>query len=476
MKARQRTVRQRKKQRSLWFEKLMAVVAIADVAFVIFDLSYISLRDYYYRYAPDPLHEWYDDIKGIEPYRDTAQYLETVNQLEEQVTATGIQSPEVRPYLEELRERSEAMIDENPFQLANKTGSLERIKKAIRDRMESDSAKDAFTEFWSRQHLTSDSWQDEIEFFNETIRPKMETNYFRSTSIRGTFTDLYWTIDVWFIAIFGLEFIARTWTIARRVGIPWKEAWLLRWYDIFFLIPFSGLGLPILALSRLIPLTFRFDQSNLVNLQPLRAQINQGIVAALAGEITETVVIRVIDQLQSAVDQDAVAELVAPPKQEYIDLNDINEIEVLSQRFVQLSVYEVLPEIKPDLEALLLHSLTNGLKDTPLYTSFQAFPGMKDTPDRVAQEVVSQLTTTLYDVIRGAVEDPVGAELFDRLVQNFVQVLSREVGQPKNVNEIQDLISDFLEEVKINYVRRSKIEDVEAIIQESRRLREAAQK
>lgn len=475
MKARQRAQRQRKKQRSLWFEKLMAVVAIADVGLVLFDLTYIPLRDFYYRHVP-VVQGWYDDIKGIEPYRDTAQYIELVDQLEAQVAETGIQSPQVAPILDELRDRSEAIIDENPFQLANKTGSLERIKKEIRDRMERDSAKDAFREFWTREYLRDTGWNNAIEFFDDEIRPKMATNYFRSISIRGSFTDRFWMLDIGFISIFGLEFIARTWTISRRVGIPWKEAWLLRWYDIFFLLPFSGLGIPILGLSRLIPLTFRFDQSELINLQPLRAQVNQGIVAALAGEITETVVIRVIDQLQATIEQDAVTNLVAQSQREYIDLNNINEVEALSQRFVQLSVYQVLPEIKPDLEALLLHSLTNGLKDTPLYTSVQAIPGMQDAPDRLARELVANITNTLYDVIRGAVEDPVGAKLFEQLSQHFVEALSREIGQPENADEIQDLLSDFLEEVKINYVRRSEIEDVEAIIQESRRLREAAQK
>ncbi|MGC9502204.1 hypothetical protein [Baaleninema sp.] len=475
MASRSRLSRKRK-PRSLWFEKLMAIVAILDVGFVLFDLSYVPWRDVYYRYLPEAFHETYDKIKGIEPHRDTQQYLELVENLEEQVAATGVQSPQVEPILQELRQQSVATIDENPFQIANKTGTLEKIKNEMRDRMDEESAKDAFRQFWSQDHLTPQTWRQEIQFFNKEIARKMETNYYRSLSVRGTFTDRFWLIDIWFIGLFGLEFIARTWLISRRVGIPWKEAWLFRWYDIFWLVPFSGLGVPLLGLSRIVPLVFRLDQSELVNLKPLRAQINQGIVAALAGEITETVVIRIIDQLQDAIEEDAIANFLQSPKPQYIDLNNVNEIEVLSNRFVNLSVYEVLPRIKPDLEALLHHSITVGLKGTAFYTSIQSVPGLKDAPDRIAKELVEQITDTLYSIVRGAIEDPVGAKLFENLVQKFADSLGSEVGKPENIDEIQVLLSDFLEEVKINYVRRAEIEDIEAIVQESKRLREAAQK
>jgi RNAse (barnase) inhibitor barstar len=468
-----------KRKRSLWFEKLMAILAVLDVGLVLFDLSYISWRNFYYRYGPDVIHQWYDPIKGIEPHRDTEQYLETVDELRAQVAATGINSEEVMPLLEELGDRSETMIDENPFQIADKTGDLERIKNRMRDRLNNESAKDAFQDFWSRNHLTSNSWQQEMDFFESEIRPQLEMNYFRSISIRGTFTDRFWQIDAYFILIFALEFLARTWTISRRTQLSWRDAWLFRWYDILLLVPFSGLGFPVFALTRLIPLAVRLDQSNLVDLKPLRRKINQGVVAALAGEITETVVIRVIDRLQDAIENDGVINLVRASDRQYIDINDRNEMEVLSQQLVRISLYEVFPEIKPDLEALLLHSLTTGVKDMPLYQNFQNLPGMQDQPEQLAREVIRHTTDSLYDVLKGMVEDPVGAELFNNMVQNFTKVMQREIGQPNNATEIQTLLSDFLEEMKINYFRRDDIEDIEnfeAVIEETRQLREAAQK
>ena len=103
-------------RRSLWFERLMALLALANLLLVLFDLSYIPLRDfwlhgkvkvlgftlgpvqvpgYFIRIPLPPIAKWYDPIKGIEPYRDTQQYLQRVDDLENQISLTGVRSPQV---------------------------------------------------------------------------------------------------------------------------------------------------------------------------------------------------------------------------------------------------------------------------------------------------------------------------------------------------------------------------------------------
>ncbi|MHC5833635.1 MAG: hypothetical protein ACYT04_000000100990, partial [Nostoc sp.] len=72
------------------------------------------------------------------------------------------------------------------------------------------------------------------------------------------------------------------------------EAVLWRWYDFFLLLPFwRGL--------RIIPILIRLDQARLLNLHPVRKQLNQGIVANFAEELTEIVVVRVINQVQGSI-------------------------------------------------------------------------------------------------------------------------------------------------------------------------------
>ncbi|NJL89574.1 MAG: hypothetical protein HC916_07075, partial [Coleofasciculaceae cyanobacterium SM2_1_6] len=116
------------KRRNLLFEKVMAMITVANLGLVLFDLSYIPWRNFYlfniggvrvelfgFQAQIPRLTDIYDPIKGIEPYRDTVAYLEKVEQLKAQVADQGLRSPQVTATLAELRELSDQMVDTNPF-------------------------------------------------------------------------------------------------------------------------------------------------------------------------------------------------------------------------------------------------------------------------------------------------------------------------------------------------------------------------
>ncbi|WP_428844717.1 hypothetical protein, partial [Staphylococcus aureus] len=96
----------------------------------------------------------YDKVKGIEPHRETENYLANVKLLEEQVSQTGLKSSESATQLEELLRLSTEMIDGNPFAAVNKGGTLEKIKNRMRDRTSVKSSKRAFDTIWSQAYLT----------------------------------------------------------------------------------------------------------------------------------------------------------------------------------------------------------------------------------------------------------------------------------------------------------------------------------
>ncbi|MFM6282335.1 MAG: hypothetical protein ACKN9K_28575, partial [Dolichospermum sp.] len=113
--------------RNLWFERLMAMTATVNLILVLFDLSYVPWRDFYFRKLPG-ITQFYDPIKGIETHRDTKQYLEAVRELKAQIIQTGLNSFPVKTKLENLRFLSQEMIETNPFAGAGKSGTLEKIK------------------------------------------------------------------------------------------------------------------------------------------------------------------------------------------------------------------------------------------------------------------------------------------------------------------------------------------------------------
>ncbi|MGF1538250.1 MAG: hypothetical protein ACFB4J_17440 [Elainellaceae cyanobacterium] len=470
------------RRRNRWFEKLMAAIALLNFVLVLFDYSYIPARDYYLRFFPE-FTRWYGGkFKGIEPQRVTAAYLETVEDLEEQVVEGGISSAAVGRLLAELRTRSEAIVDENPFELADKTGALERIKDRIRERVsdatggEFESSKEAFAAFWSQDYLSEQDYSEELSFFNTQIRPLFEANYYRSIDspllgLSGIPTDRFILIDIWFIGIFAAEFLARTWWLQRRYqDTSWLDTMMWRWYDLFLLIPFW-------RWLRAIPVISRINQSNLIDLEPVRNRLTRGIVANFAIELTEVVILRIIDQVQNLIREgDITRSLLNSDGSEYIDLNDIDEIKVIIDRIVSTLTYRVLPEVKPDVEAILYHNIQSVLKEAPLYSQLRSLPGVESTSERVAKQLVSELYDALYASLTGAMQDDVGAELTAKLIQDIGDSFRREIQQGSADEEIASLIAVWLDEVKVNYVKRLGEEDVEALREQTQKLYAITQK
>ncbi|MDJ0678452.1 MAG: hypothetical protein QNJ18_01155, partial [Xenococcaceae cyanobacterium MO_167.B52] len=112
----------------------MAIIAVLNFLLVIFDFSYVPLRDFWLNgqvklgairsayirtegiklyLIPDKLSKiilQYDDVKGIVPHRMTEQYIAKVDQLKQELVNNDWDSPTVKNILGELRRRSIEMI------------------------------------------------------------------------------------------------------------------------------------------------------------------------------------------------------------------------------------------------------------------------------------------------------------------------------------------------------------------------------
>ncbi len=431
-----------------WIEKLFAIIAVVNLGLVFFDLNYIPWRDFYLQEIPS-LTQVYDSIKGIEPHRETQNYLNKVNQLKELVEQTGLDSPQTEDLLQQLRLFSNQMIEDNPFAVANKSGTLEKIKNQMRNRVGKESAHKAFDTFWSQVYLSQAGWQQEINFFNTQTRPLIETNYYRHIGTNDKFIDYFWRIDLPFVILFGLEFLVRTFYISRHyVGLTWRTAMLRRWYDLFLL-------LPVWRWLRVIPVTIRLYQAELLNLEPVRAQIKYDFIANFAEELTELVGIRLIAQAQESIGRGNVARWLFYPetRRPYININNTDEVKAIATRLLHLSVYEVLPKVQPDIEALLHHSVQTILNQSPVYQQLQSVPGLNHLPAQLTEKLVTDISGATYRSLTTLLQDPVAAEHSNRLIQNFSKTLQVELQKTQNLQELQSLLVDMLEEIKINYVK-----------------------
>ncbi len=447
--------------KTTWFERLMAAIALANLVLVLLDMSYVRFRDLYQQVLPAPTVWYGQQFKGIEPERTTEGYLALVatleNELSDQRASAGLADPTIQGLLDELRAQSVAIVDENPFAVAGKSGTLERIKNLMRDRLQEDSAKAAFQKFWSSEHLGSARLQQELAFFDTQIRPLMETNYFRGISESGQPIDRFWVIDIWFMALFAAEFIVRTYVLSRRQpNTSWLDAMLWRIYDVPLFLGFW-------RWLRIIPVTVRLHEARWLNLEPARNRISRALVSQFAVELTEIVLLRVIDQVQRFVREGDVSRWLkaASEGDQYVDINGIDEVQAIAKHLSDIVVYQVLPQVKPELDALLQHSVVGALQQAPAYQGLKFMPGFEGLSAQISQQVVSELSKTMTQTLQNIFADGKGAALTAQLVTSFGEHLQAEVRNADTLGEVRSLVNDLLEEIKINYVEGIASEDIE---------------
>ncbi len=459
----------------------MALIATANLVLVVFNMTYVPLRDFWrnrtigvenFRITlplPD-ITPFYDPIKGIEPNRDTQRYLNQVGQLEVELQQGGIESDAVKAQLQTLRDSSVEMIETNPFAVANKSGTLEKIKNRMRDHIYGSGKRDlssskAFQTFWSVENLQQNGVRAELNFFEEDIQPLIATNYYRSIGEDGLPLDLFFVIDTPFVILFGLELLLRSFLLSRRFRIKFFDAVLWRWYDLLLLIPFW-------RFLRIIPVTIRLDQAKLINLQHIRDQATRGFVSNIAAELTEAVLNEVLGQVQVSLKNGNLGKrLVDTIDKPYVDLNEKDEIQEIVTRVLNLTVYQVLPKIKPDIEAVLRHPIEAVMAQAPGYGALKSIPLVGGVPDRVNQQLVSSATEAAYEALIVALNDKVAAELTSQLVRNFGKAVVQELQEGDNLEELQTLVNELIEEIKVNYVDQISQNEVEIVMNAPREVR-----
>ena len=471
----------------LGFERVMALIALTNLLLVIFDLSYIPLRDFYLNKFPE-FTVWYGaKFKGIEPNQFTRNYLQTASQLEQQILNHGLASPRSEVLLEELQESSVAMINQNPFLIANKSRTLELINARMRDRVGNQSSEQAFTEFWSQLYLAENGYTESFEFFNTSIRPLMETNYFRNLAFDGTPINRFIRIDIWFISIFAVEILIRGLLLSYRYkNLTLLNAFLWRWYDLLLVIPFSSLRLPALALLRFIPVTNRLNESRLFDLRPLQNQIVYFAISNVATQLTQVLSLRILDQVQGLVRDGQLRKLVLASgdngvEQQRVDINDVNELVAITERVMTMVVDQVLPQMKPELDTAVNDSVQKAMGRIPGYQGVQRVPGLGQVPDRVTQQTATRISTTLYNTLYSSLSKATDLSTPDdqppsaNLLTKFIERFRAEAETGETLDEVEALLIDLVEEIKVNSVRKLSQEDYELLREVSLRLYDETQ-
>jgi hypothetical protein len=446
--------------RSHWWTKIVALVAVVNLILVGLDISYIPWRNLYLQKVPEFV-KIYDQFKGIEPHRLTEKYLDTVNQI---ISSESEKSDSVNKKIwEDLRQQSINMIDENPFAVSGKAGTFAKIKHRMRQKFQTDSAKVAFQKLWSLEYFQSVGHETALSFFNREIAPLMATNYFRDIDDSGRFIDRFWQIDLWFSLFFGLNWlisaVVSSW---RNPTLTWFDVIWQRWVEILLLLPFY-------RWLRVIPVTIKLHQSGLINLNRILDDLTYDVVAYLADKVSNFVIVRLIGEMQNVIQKGKLSQLILNQK-EYLTINDINEQEAIADKFLEILIYQVLPEAKPQIEALIDRSLVASLKTSEIYQLSRKYPLIGNLPEEITRQIAINITHGLLTLSASVYKDPEVRKMFQDLKENVMSNLSQEMRNEKTLLEMQLLILDWLEEMKINYIHHATQIDPRSTLAEVDRL------
>ncbi len=494
---------------SLSLLRLSALIATTNLLLVLFDLSYIPWRTFWlqgrvrlpliertiqlplppanqpsdtrYTEPGSLITQAYDRYKGIEPHRDTVDYLRAVQTLRQQLQARDLQardlqapSPDLDSTLTTLQRLSLSLIEDNPFQASGKSGTLERLKRLMREHQGGDSSKWALTSFWNPTNLSPDRWQTELAFFDRQIQPLLATNYYRSLGEDSEPIDRFERLDAPFQLFFGLELLIAIALIKRRhPSLSWREALLWRWYDFLLFVP-------IWRWIRILPVAVRLQRSQLLDVEAIQDQFSRGFVGLFAAQLIEVIALQTINQVQTTIKKGNLTRWIGQTlgnRRTYIDLNNVNEVEEIARQVGTLIVYQILPRLQPELVAIVQDSLEAALRQSPVYQLFERIPGIGTAPAQLNRQILTGVTEGItglsqrtYDGITAP--NPQAAAAIDRIAKQLSTALVAALQDQDRLTEIQSLLSDLIDEFKVNYIQSISEANFEAVLEESQQIRQ----
>ncbi|WLT39004.1 hypothetical protein NON20_04710 [Synechocystis sp. B12] len=210
----------------------------------------------------------------------------------------------------------------------------------------------------------------------------------------------------------------------------------------------------------------RLDKAKLMDLNKVKGQATQGFVAIIAEDMTEVIVVRLVEQMQQLVREGALRKFLDRAKTtQYIDINNRNELVEIIRIISQVLLQKVLPEVEPEVRDFMLYNMQSSLGQIQGYTQLQSLPGVKNMQREMMANMIAisyeRILTTLQSFLEQDKE-------FDRLLENLLTKLTMELNvelnQQHHLEDIEELLIDFLEEFKINYLQKLSEADIERIL------------
>ena len=427
--------------RLVW-DVFMVYVALLNVALIVFDFTYLWLRPVYFEHVP-ALTRLYDQVKGVEPHPVTEAYLEDAARLSKLVLE-GVEGAEIQSALEDLREGSRTLIQEDPFVRSGQSRSLRKIIAIAREKVNGPGVSVTPGKKGQIQIL-QDFWTPgphqlgmRLELFRSEMKPLLERNYHRAYDLSGNLEDHFWLLDLPFLLLFATEFFAR-WLLAirRRTHAKWFMFPILYWYDLLGIIPYTQFR--FFRLFRLASIYVRLRSSTHTAVgEDFVSRTVAYVSNIITEEISDMVAIRILSGYQAGVRDrihvSIVRRTLDPRRQHVRDA-------VLDAVRRALASGTIEDEVRDLLSIALEQAIerTQALQSIPLPKRILK-PLAHGIGEALFDALVETLTVTL-DSERGRV---VAEQIVDQSIEGIIESLFE--GELDLL--IQDLTVNVLEEIK----------------------------
>ncbi|MFM7580931.1 MAG: hypothetical protein ACKO5Q_28870, partial [Microcystaceae cyanobacterium] len=126
-----------------------------------------------------------------------------------------------------------------------------------------------------------------------------------------------------------------------------------------------------------------------------------------------------------------------------------------------------------EVETFILYNLEQILNQSEAYQHLQQLPGVKSLQTQITEQLITTTYQKLQEVLLLVLQhDPKFDDLLEKLVESILKNLTQEMKTQNHLEQVEKLLLDLLEEIKINYVLQLSQADIEQIIEETRTLRQ----
>jgi hypothetical protein len=443
LRARWRTFREGLTPRLAW-DLFMVYLAILNLGLLLFDFTYLWLRPLYFEYAPT-ITRIYDPVKGIEPHPVTEGYLSEAAGLAVDL-ASGRSPEDLQIRLQRLRDLSEEMVENNPFERSGQFRNSVRIAAALDRHLEAEGIDawsadaaplEVFRHFWSlepgRVRL-----RERSDFFQQSIAPLMRINFYRAFDLDGNLVDNYWWIDLPFLIVFAADFFGG-WLLAarRRDYDKWYFYPIFKWYDLLGIVPVKQFRL--FRLFRIVSIYVRLHRSE-------HTWIGDDIVSRtvryfaniISEEISDMVSLRILNETQE--------ELAAGTHKRIIREVASSHREALATQLAsQLRKVLTNAEVRAEARRFLDANLDQAVESAE---AFRRLP----VPDALLRPVVTATGQAVFDAfadtLAATLSSPAGHEAVRSMARDAVNGLVTEITEGELEAVVREVSIEVIEHMK----------------------------